>query len=215
MHEQNTQVIDKTNKKNGAGLKLVGLIVLFLVTIGATTYAVYAWQQNRSLTNDVATKQEKIDSLQKENKSTVVTKQTGDETAASMITEDLGTSANSKKITYKLSSDNSQIILFNKKGDGSGFVAITDKRVFEFITTVDNELLKKVCVNGSDDSTGISMGFIDASSKSFRNNQYANCLILLSDDWFNSDKDTREKAKALLDIVTKNINRFIAESIIK
>lgn len=196
-------------KKKRNKFKLFCLILLTLLAIGATAYSVYAWQQNNDLNNKIAKSNDEIDSLNKENQELQKNAQPKDQD----ITEELPTG---EKLKYKLSEDNSQIIWWSTSSNvDTKSVSITDKRVFTTLTTLaatKPDVVKKACGETMIDGTSISLGLFDYATKTYKNNQYANCLVSLSDEKINSDVTTRTQAKELLATTSANVKRFINES---
>jgi outer membrane lipoprotein-sorting protein len=193
-----------TPQKTGSAKTLI-IIVLVVALLGALVFAFYTWQQNQTINNQLTEKETAYTSLKAENQ-----KLQNDASKGQQVTQTL---PNGKTLSYEFSEPNSHIIWWsNKTGEGVSEVSISDDRVFSYLASLETSVLKKVCAKEEVNQTGVSLGIFDYSKKEFKNNQYANCLVLASDEKFNDDQASRTKAKDLLTLTTDNVKRFISEA---
>jgi len=205
----NTPSLEPVNKKRKI-LKILSFVVALILLLGAGGYAVFAGQANSSLKDELKDEQSKNQSLTIENAAL----KKNEKPKGQAVVESL---PNNKKLTFSLSEDNTNIVWWAyTSSPGVNAVSISDKRVFTFLTTLaaaGSQPLKKACGDNSPiDGTAISLGIFDYGTKTYKNNQYANCLALLSDDKFNSDATARTQAQDLLNKTLANVKRFINES---
>lgn len=195
-------------KKHGA-LKWIGLIVLSLLLIGGIGYGVaYGWRQYTDVKASLASEQAKNKDLLTQN--TLLQKNAADASAAPAANDTL---PNGKTVSYPLTTDSAQIVFWMQDGQ----VAISDKRVMNFVSSVDVALRKKVCgtTDISFNQIDVGMGILDTTKKEYVKNQYENCLQLMASTTKNTDTTTRAAAQEVLDKVDANISQFIQSATIQ
>jgi flagellar basal body-associated protein FliL len=203
-------------RKNFKGLS-IGLIVAALI-VGSGGLAFYFWQQQDKAKTDLANERAstaslstQIASLSKENKSL---KAGSLETSTPKAVTTTDTLPSGKTLTYDVTDDNAHIIWW-QSGTGATTVSISDKRVIQFLTTVDASVLAKECSPGVIDTTAISLGMLNLTSKTYQSNQYADCLATLSSDSSSASAAIKAQAKTVRDAALANVKRFITAVTIK
>lgn len=194
------------NKQQGSA-HVISVVVLIVALLGALGFVF--WQNFMSKDSDnVGIDQSKNKTEGKSNNPSQDSPDTSVNEA--IITRKL---PKDRTLSYIDNFNNNQIILLGSPLEDSDYLAISDKRVVEFLGSVNNDsLLKEVCTSSEIRLMDFAMGFYKLDKKEFRMNQYANCLYLLSDERFNSNQQIREEAKVVLSKVEKNIKSFIKES---
>lgn len=181
-------------------MKRILITLVVLVLVGGIGYGTaFAWRQYTDVTNKLASEQTKNQDLKTQN--TLLQKQVDDATVATRITDTL---PDGKTISYDLTADMAQMVFW----DQDGKVAISDKRVIGYISTVDPAARKAVC-GGTEDffnQMDISTGILDTTKKTVADPEVF-CLEQLASSK-NPDKASKDAAAAVLDKVYDTTAKF-------
>lgn len=182
-------------------VKRILVTVVVLAVIGGIGYGTaYAWRQYTDVNDKLASEKSQNQDLRTKNE--LLQKQIDDASTAPRVTETL---PDGKTLSYDLTADNAQIVLWNQDGK----VAISDKRAISYVSSVDVSVRKTVCGSTGDqfDQMDISMGILDTAKKEVISDQAAFCLEQLSSSK-NPDKTDQAAAQAVLDKVYDNLSQF-------
>jgi len=189
--------------------KRVALTVIMLLLVGGIGYgSAYALRQYTDIKNGLASEKAKNQDLQTQN--TLLQKRIDDTSATPRVTETL---PDGKTISYDLTPDNAQIVLWNQDGK----VAISDKRAISYISSVDAVTRKAVCGTNADghfNQMDVSMGILDTAKKEVIADQDVFCLEHLASSK-NPDKTNQAAAGAILDKVYDNLSQFARSAAIQ
>lgn len=182
-------------------VKRILITVVVLAIIGGIGYGTaYAWRQYTDVNDKLA--KEKVTNQDLRTKNQLLQKQVDDASAVPKVTETL---PDGKTISYDLTPDNAEIVLWNQDGK----IAVSDKRAISYISSVDAAVRKTVCGSVSDqfDQMDISMGILDMTKKTVVPDQDVFCLEQLASSK-NPDKTDQAAAAAILDKVYDNLTQF-------
>jgi hypothetical protein len=190
--------------------KRILMTVVVLVLIGGIGYGTAAaWRQYSNVQDSLKSEQAKNKALSEKN--VQLQSQADEEPTVPQVTEAL---SDGKTISYGLTTDNSQILLWNQDGK----VAISDKRALSYVSTVDAAVRKEVCTSTSADGLfnqmDISMGILDTTKKTVALDQDVYCLESLASSK-NPNKADQAAAQAVLDKVYDNISQFVQSATIQ
>ncbi|MDN5274143.1 MAG: hypothetical protein JWP06_44 [Candidatus Saccharibacteria bacterium] len=205
-------------KKSHRGIKRVGIVILFLLLLGAAGYgAYYVLMQNRDLQSaqtNLSNEQAKGKSLAAENSE--LKNQVAAKSATPTITDTL---PNGKMITYADTAANRNILWWSSGStllkDNS--IKLSHKGYQQYLSMVDDSLVASVC--GTDQNlkalrTNIVYGLIDTTTKKITAPQNQNCVeAIASTD--NKDAVSRVAAQKVLDGIKADVAAFIASATIK
>lgn len=188
-------------------VKRILLTIVVLVLIGGIGYGTaFAWRQYTDVKDGLAKEQQK--NLDLRTKNTLLQKQLDDAATVTKVTEVL---PDGKTISYDLTADNAQMVFWSQDGK----VAISDKRVINYISGVDAATRKAVCGSTSDLFTpmDITTGTLDTTKKTVTDPEVF-CLEQLASSK-NPDKTSKDAAAAVLDKVYDTTAKFTQSATIQ
>ena len=199
-------------KKQHKGIKRMGIVLLFLLFLGAAGYGVYAYMQNATLQNDLQNEKNNSQALEDENKklkddAETKSNQPVAQPQAKTITEAL---PNGKKMTYDDTAGNRNILWWSTDGS-EDTIAISHKGYQQFLATLDSGIIESVC--GPDDAPralkyNMVYGNLDTTTKKIADVENVSCVSLLATEE-NTDEASRAKAQKVLDGIKSDVTAFV------